>query len=216
MQSLQTFIDMLTKGRNIHISILDIDGILNTELTSIAIKNTIHSKEFCDIAKSTEKGFRSCLFCKALANRKAIKLQTNFSGNCLLGIYEAAVPVVRDNAVSAIVYVGNYIIDEEKSKALIKRAAGHTGVDPELLYAKLGECEYTDDVNEAYKIGELVRDYLLLLAKKNTNPLSDLHWLTLKMKMYADEFYLTEISLKNLAKSYNKNEESCIRYEHCF
>ena len=53
MQNLQVLIDMLTKGRKLHISILDLNGILNTPSTRICFENVIHSKRFCDIAKST-------------------------------------------------------------------------------------------------------------------------------------------------------------------
>jgi len=207
MQPLQTFIDMLTKGRKIHISILDIDGILNTSLTRISTQNTMHTKKFCDLAKSTEKGFRLCLSCKALANRKAKKGKKPFFGHCPWGLYEAAVPVVRGEAVSAIIYVGNYITDDKKSRKLIEHTCMLTGVDSSSLYRQLDECEYTDDIDEAYRIGEMVRDYLLLISKKRVPRLSELHWLTLKLKNYADEFYLTDISLKNLAKSYSKNEK---------
>ena len=112
MQSLQTLINMLTAGRNLHISILDLDGILNTELTVISPKNTIHSKEFCNVAKSTDKGYRRCLHCKKLATQKAM-LGESFVGHCPFGLYEAAVPVTNGKAVCAIVYVGNFITDRE-------------------------------------------------------------------------------------------------------
>lgn len=51
MQNLQVMIDQLTKGRHLHISILDLTGILNNTMTEISFKNVIHSKRFCDIAK---------------------------------------------------------------------------------------------------------------------------------------------------------------------
>ena len=49
MQNLQVLIDMLTKGRKLHISILDLNGILNTPSTRICFENVIHSKKFCDM-----------------------------------------------------------------------------------------------------------------------------------------------------------------------
>ena len=80
MQNLQFLIDMLTRGRKLHISILDLNGILNTPTTKIAFENVIHSKKFCDIAKSTEKGYRACLHCKNLANTKATTSKKAFCG----------------------------------------------------------------------------------------------------------------------------------------
>ena len=106
-----------------------------------------------------------------------------------------------------IIYVGNYIVEEEKSKALISRSVRFTGVNEQSLLSRLEECEYTDDTEEAYRIGEIVRDYLLLLLKNDNMDTSVFHWLTLKMKGYADEFFKNDISLKYLAQMYNKNEK---------
>ena len=52
-----------------------------------------------------------------------------------------------------------------------------------------------------------MRDYLLLLLERDKTPPSELHWLTQKLKRYADEFYTEDISLKMLAESYSKNEK---------
>ena len=116
MQNLQFLIDVLTRGRKLHISILDLNGILNTPTTKIAFENVIHSKKFCDIAKSTEKGYRACLHCKNLANTKATTSKKAFCGHCLYGIYEVAMPVIVGDTVSAIVYVGNAIVDIDHTK----------------------------------------------------------------------------------------------------
>ncbi len=207
MLDLQTFIDLLSKGRNIHISILDLDGLLRTRITTVQARNTIHSKSFCDAAKSTERGFRRCLWCKGRANKKAVEIKTSFSGHCPWGLYEAAIPIVRQGDVSAIVYVGNYIINEEKSRTLISRSARLTGVDETKVLSHLAECEYVTDAEEAFKIGELVRDYILALVKNNEVETSALHWLTLKMKRHAEEFYTSDVSLKDLARMYHKNEK---------
>ena len=207
MQELKTFIDLLTKGRNIHISILDLDGILSSRHACIPVRSTIHSKPFCDAAKSTEAGLRRCLDCKGHANKRAVEGKLCFSGHCPWGLYEAATPVIRQGSVAAIVYVGNYIIDEEKTRAYISRSARLTGVDEKTVLSHLGECEYSRDPEEAFKIGEIVRDYILALIKTEEPESSSLHWLTVKMKRHAEEFYTSDISLKYLARIYHKNEK---------
>ena len=147
MQGLQTLIDMLTAGRNLHISILDLGGILKTEATVISTKNTIHSKEFCDTAKSTARGYRRCIRCKNLANEKAARGES-FCSHCPFGLYEAAVPVFRGKSVAAVVYVGNFVVDKEYSLNLIKRSERIVGVAGERLSALLDSCEYTADREE--------------------------------------------------------------------
>lgn len=207
MQDLKTLIELLTKGRCVHISILDLDGILSSRHTSIPVRSTIHSKPFCDAAKSTEAGLRRCLDCKGHANKRAVEGKLCFSGHCPWGLYEAATPVIRQGSVSAIVYVGNYILNEEKTRAYISRSARLTGVDEKTVLSHLGECEYSSDPEEAFKIGEIVRDYILALIKTEEPESSSLHWLTVKMKRHAEEFYTSDISLKYLARIYHKNEK---------
>lgn len=206
MQNLQTLIDMLTAGRNLHINILDLGGILKTEATVISTKNTIHSKEFCDVAKSTAKGYGRCIRCKNLANEKAARGES-FCSHCPFGLYEAAVPVFRGKSVVAVVYVGNFVVDKEHSLRLIERSERIVGVAGERLSALLDRCEYTADREEPLKIAELVRDYLTVLLERDKNPISTMSWLTLRLKSYADEFYMGEVSLKKLAESYRKNEK---------
>ena len=206
MQSLQTLIDMLTAGRNIHINILDLGGILKTESTVVATKNTIHSKAFCDAAKSTAKGYRRCIRCKNLANEKAARGES-FCAHCPFGLYEAAVPVFKGKSVAAVIYVGNFVVDKAYSLKLIKRSERIVGVSGEKLSSFLSHCEYTADREEPLKIAELVRDYLSVLIERDKSPISTMSWLTLRLKSYADEFYMSDVSLKKLAESCRKNEK---------
>lgn len=207
MSKLQFLIDMLTKGRKIHISILDLNGILNTSSTKIDFQNVIHSKSFCNIAKSTEKGFRSCLHCKNLANTKAITSKQPFCGYCLYGIYEAAMPVIIDETVSAIVYVGNAIVDIDQTKNRIEKVCRYTHVDKEKLYEQIKECEYIDNTNEIMSIAEIVSDYIKMLYKTETKVYPRLHWLVSALKQYADQTFCFNPTLKELSVLYHKNEK---------
>lgn len=207
MQKLQILIEMLTKGRKLHISIWDLSGILNTSSTKIDFQNVIHSKSFCNIAKSTEKGFRSCLHCKKLANTKAITSKKPFCGYCLYGIYEAAMPVIIDETVSAIVYVGNAIVDIYQTKNRIEKVCRYTHVDKEKLYEQIKECEYIDNTNEIMSIAEIICDYIKMIYKTETKVYPSLHWLVSALKQYADQTFCFNPTLKELSVLYRKNEK---------
>lgn len=207
MQKLQFLIDMLTKERKIHISILDLSGILNTQSTKIAFRNVIHSKTFCDIAKSTEKGHRSCLHCKNLANTKAVSSKKPFYGQCLYGIYEAAMPVIIGDTVSAIVYVGNAIVDIDHTKKRIEKTCRYTHVDKQKLYEQIEECEHVDHINELVGISEIVCDYIKMLYQTESKETSQLHWLVSALKQHADQTYCFNPTLKELSVLYHKNEK---------
>ena len=207
MQKLQTLIDMLTRGRKIHISILDVSGVLNTDSTDIIFENTIHSKAFCNIAKSTERGYKLCLACKKLANTRAINEKRCFSGMCLYGIYEAAVPVIIGGAVVAVVYVGNTVVDEVATGRRLAAAAAFTGVDAEKLVCCVSDCERLCDANELFSIGEIVGDYLKILYGVSAKDSDRLHWIVSAMKRHAENEGASAPTVKELAAIYHKNEK---------
>ena len=207
MQNLQFLINMLTKGRKLHISILDLTGILDAPSTKIAFKNVIHSKRFCDIAKSTEKGYRSCLHCKFLANTKAITSKKPFCGHCVYGIYEAAMPVIVDKTVLAVVYVGNAIVDVKQTENRIQKACSYTCVDKLMLCKQMKECEFIDNTDELLGIAEIVSDYVKTLHQSERKDTATFHWLVSALKQHAEQKYCFNPTLKELSVLYHKNEK---------
>ena len=207
MQKLQTLIDVITKGRNLHISILNLSGVLNTPDTKIAFSNVIHSITFCNIAKSTEKGYYACLRCKMLANKKAAAQKEPFSGYCFYGLYEASMPLIINDTVAAVVYVGNAIIDKNKTESKIKKACKITGVNSQKLYAQMNLCEYPDEPEELLKIAQIICDYLKMLYVNSPKTAERHHWLVSALKRHADKAYNTNLVLKDLSLLYHKNEK---------
>ena len=205
MQSLQFLIDEISNGRKIHISILDLSGILDTPATKIDIKNVVHSTNYCDIAKSTPEGLEACIDCKMRANAKATQGKKVFGGHCIYGLYEVSVPVIYGDSVAAIVYVGHAVIDRNVSIERIHRTCKLTGVDPENLIHELRKCEHLDNPDELYRIGELISDYIIWAYEHAPKIKHDMHWLVYLMKRHADE--KTDTSLSELAKTYLKNEK---------
>ena len=207
MQNLQVLIDHLEKRRNLHISILDFSGILTAPLTKIRFDHMIHSKKFCDIAKSTSLGYKACIRCKAIANSKAIDKRSSFCGQCIYGLYEAAFPVIIERSVMAIVYVGNAIIDEDLAKKRIIRTCDHTGVSPNDLLSQLEYCERIESADELIEIAEIVADYLKMLFENAPVLKEEKHWIIPLMKRYAKENTSRTISLREFAVSHQKNAQ---------
>ncbi len=207
MQSLKSLIDLLTKGRKIHISIVDVGGVLAAPSTEIPFENVIHSKQFCNIAKSTECGYKLCLYCKKLANSRAINEKSAFFGSCFYGIYEAVAPVIIGGAVVAIVYVGNSVVDEKKTRGRIERTSRHTGVDGKALLSYASKCERDTSGEELLGIAEIVGDYLKMLYSQGDGEGARGHWLVLAMKRHAEQEFSRAPSLRELSVIYHKNEK---------
>lgn len=207
MQTLQTFLDLLTKERHLHIGVLDFGGVLTTPNLQLDFKNVIHSKGFCRVAKSTEKGYRYCLRCKARANAKAIRQKEPFAGHCIYGLYEVGYPVVMNGAVAAIVYVGHAVVEEETTRKRLEKACACTGVAQMRLEEKLTFCERPGNPEELFQIAELTSDYLKWLYERTPHGKVSEHWIVSLMKHYADERYDTQLSLRELAITCQKNEK---------
>ncbi len=207
MQNLQTLIDLLTKGRRIHISILDVSGALTSDATRICFNNTIHSTEFCRLAKSTDRGLKLCLYCKGLANGRAIEERVSFCGECMYGLCEAAVPVISGGSVLAVVYVGNSVIDRKKTEERIKHVCRRSGADERELIRELERCEPVSSFGELLGIGEIVSDYIKLLVKSMPESPKRHSWLVDAIRRHADETYAESPTLGELSIIYHKNKK---------
>lgn len=207
MEKLAVLIEQLEKGRNIHICIDDLNGILNTSTTELPFEKIVHSKKFCNIAKFTKKGYHACLTCKLYASKKSLNLKSSFVGQCFFGLYEATVPVIIDDSVAAVVYVGNAIFNLDQTKKRIKKSCKSTGISESKLLKQLNNCEYNTDANELYQIGHLVADYLKILHVQQPKIKNDLHWLVSSMKRFADKRFCHNISIKEIALTYQKSEQ---------
>ena len=207
VQSLQLLIDLLEKQRKLHISIADLNGALTAPLTQIRFESIIHSKNFCNIAKSTETGYRSCLKCKEASVARAMRERRPFLGQCFYGLYEAVIPVISDNAVIAVVYVGNAVIDEARVRERIYRNCERTGVAAEALLHELSGAEREIAEQELFAIGELVADYLKRLYELSTVRVEEKNWIVALMKRYANESGQVAVSLVDFAVSHRKNAQ---------
>ena len=205
MQSLNTLIEMLEKGRKLHISVLDLSGILDLPETKLPFSSTIHSKEFCRVAKETEKGRRVCFRCKALANEKAASGKCAFEGVCSFGIYEYALPVIIGDSTAAVVYVGNAVIDDNAQRTRLLKTASLAKADKERLLCEFPKSERLESSDELRSIAEIVSDYLKLLYERSPKQESEHHWLVSAMKRYADKSFSEPISLSELSATYRKN-----------
>lgn len=207
MQSLRTLIELLEDNNRIHIAVQDLSGILELAGASLPFESRIHSKRFCDAAKSTPEGYRCCLFCKRCANSLAAERAESFSGHCIYGLYETVMPLVIDGSVHAIIYVGGAVVDREYTEKCIDRASARTGVSRDELISLLDTCESLTERDRLYRIAEIVADYLRLIYERAPKRVGDEHWLVSAMKRHAEESSTADTSLMGLAALYNKNEK---------
>lgn len=190
------------------VSVTDLSGILSHPLLDIPLRERYHTKKFCDIAKSTAKGYRRCRRCRRFADRKAIKTGELFCGYCVHGLYEIGLPVVVGGKVLAVVYVGNLMPDKAFATEKVEKTCKKTGVDPESLTAELNNAQSVTDLQAYIDIAETVSSYIKLVFKTFPHDLGgNAHWVIREMKLYAQENFRNPIKLSDRAKRYGFNEK---------
>lgn len=104
--SLEKLIAALERGTKMHISILPLGRTGFCGKLALPQNHIIHAHPYCDRMKTTRAGLKKCLICKHFATRRAVEEKAPFCSYCIHGVWEAVVPVIRDNAVLAVIFVG--------------------------------------------------------------------------------------------------------------
>ena len=138
--SLNSLLKFLTETTGIVVCLHDISGILANENLFADYKYRIHSSKFCEVAKTTRRGY-----------------------NCAYGLRELAYPVVIDFEVKCIIYVGNTVQDINVTNKIIDHTCRLTGVDPQKLKTALKNCKRIDSSDILFELASVIESYILLL-----------------------------------------------------
>lgn len=207
--NLKQVIDTLKTIGNYHVCIHDVSGILKKPCFSIDTQNTIHSMPFCDMAKSTRKGFDTCMNCKNRANQLAIYSGRAFSGLCAFGLYEAAMPVIIEGKPVCIIYLGNGIVNREQTLRRLTGACAGTKTPAERMIAELSNCQETDE-KKAMMVCRMLDSYIRFLYEKYKDISQEedsYHWAVQNLKNYADLNYSRTFTLESVCRLYFVNEK---------
>lgn len=209
IMSLNSLLKFLTETTGIVVCLHDISGILANENLFADYKYRIHSSEFCEIAKTTRRGYNLCIKCKKSANQKAAKYGESFCGNCAYGLLELAYPVVIDFEVKCIIYVGNTVQDINVTNKIIDHTCRLTGVDPQKLKTALKNCKRIDSSDILFELASVIESYILLLFNKNKREKTknDMPWEVRDIKQYIEIRFNENITLKDCASLYFLNEK---------
>lgn len=205
--SLQTLIECIEKNTSAHVCIHDVSGILQNDMLAVSEKNHMHYSPVCNIAKTTDKGFRLCFACKGLSIKKAIDGASAYMGTCPLGLTEIALPVFINDKPVCIIYIGNLNCDSAAMAAKVKRVCRLTGVDENLLLNALPPEISVSEAEHFVQAAGVVKNYIsLVCASYDLSADHRMHWAVKAMCDYADQYYQKTLSIGTLAKIYYMNE----------
>ena len=102
-------------GTNLHISMLFF-GHYGNDIFHLPHSHVIHCSPVCNAMKSMPNGLKKCFKCRNMAIAKARKTKESFGGVCINGVYEFVHPVCLNNDIVCIIFIGNIMNNNKKTK----------------------------------------------------------------------------------------------------
>ena len=192
---LYDMINYLQYGTKLHIGVLFL-GSYGNDMVKLPHRQEIHTGILCEEFKS--KNFNRCYRCRNRAIYKAIKTKTDFGGVCINGIYEYTRPVIINNEVASIIFIGN-IFEQEKGYPTLKLHINERTWLFDTLEKNFPEekCKELGKILESY-IRVLLENYT---AKSESNPVIE------NIKNYIEDNLEFDIKTAHVAKIFHYNEQ---------
>lgn len=208
MSELAELIAFLCSKTRVHICIQDFSGLLFQENLHLEFRQKIHSTAYCDMAKSTARGYQLCIWCKRLASQKAVTEKKPFWGVCPNGMLEIVNPVVIDDAVEGIVYIGNILPGWKQYQTAVSRSCRLTGVPKEKLEKLTALCETDADIGYYMRMSELIKHAIRYMKKEHSSSKQRRHSIIIgDMEEYIAAHYVQNLTLKEMAGMFFMNEK---------
>ena len=194
--NLSSMITALEYGTNLHISVLFLNRYGNRKLVRTEAQ-TLHQCPICDHAKAQD--FAACFRCRNTVLKMLMKYRRSISGYCSNGVYEYCRPVIRNNAVVAVVFIGNILTNDPEQHKLLARHF------PRPLLQTM-EPDFSQE--NCCRIADLLECYIQhLLDRYGETTQNSFDVLIQNVKNYIDENLLHEFSMADLAAVFNYNEK---------
>lgn len=186
----------LEYGTKIHISVVFLDDFGNQK-TLLPLSQTIHSKPICSAFKCIGNGHNKCIRFRNLVLKKAKIEKKPFGGCCINGIYEYCYPVVINNAVVCVIFVGNILPLD--SKRLSNKLFDNSLIDT---------LETNFDYKQCEKLSLILESYIRFLFKEfPQKKKSEFNPLIENIKNYIEENLNYDFKVTDFSKIFNYNEK---------
>ncbi len=151
VSNLLELIKALSCGTKLHIGVLFFGNYGNEKLI-LPMEHIIHDSPICQRFKSTAKGYRRCFHCRNAAVRKGFSKKTPFGGICLNGIYEYTHPIVENDAVIGMIYIGNVMLSDNAvlKSHMLEHSIGDSFLSTLEKKITESDCERMANVIESY------------------------------------------------------------------
>ena len=191
--TLSNLIDTLERGTNLHISIAFLDNFGNRK-TRCTHSQAVHDRPVCMAAKKLPQGLVSCYRCRSVVQRAMVQRRKPMAGFCPNGVYEYCRPVIYDDRVICVIFVGNILTD---NPVQLEKLNGW--LDSDLLQTM----EHSFTLQDCIKTADILESYIVLLfdhygiENKTFDPLVE------NIKNYIRESLSYDFTMEELASAFN-------------
>lgn len=208
MTTLKELFDIFCMNTNIHISVTDTSGITYNEPFALPYKYRVHSRKYCDLAKTSPSGFDLCMKCKKVCNQKARLHKKPFDGLCSFGLYELVYPIVENDNMLCILYIGNIVKDIPKSREKLNKSSKKAECDSEKMKTMLSGLYRSDDTRLYFAMAEFIEGFFINhLSDANKLNNNNYHWAVRAAKDYVRANYSKPLTLKIISNLFFINEK---------
>lgn len=188
MLSFNDAISLVEYGNHLHVSVWMVGRAAQGVFRHLPPERNMHATAVCDDFKTGQNRFRACLRCHALAVQKAVREKKGYFGTCINGVAEYCYPVTVGEQVIAVIFLGN--MKSEKlsvcaENLLDTMAPAETEERLASLAAILGEAFLADLANRSEESG----------GSQTAET----------MKIYADRYFATDLTLSVLSNQLHYN-----------
>lgn len=197
--SLHDFINCMQYGTKLHIGVLFF-GDYGNEKCILPHEQQIHAGKICTEFKIHKRGYERCYACRCAAIQKAMHIKKAFGGLCINGIYEYTRPVVIDNNIACIIYIGNILEETKGLEKLRKNLSGKENL--------LNTLEKNFPFEMCETFGALIENHIRILLNyvpATSTPV--FKPLIENIKSYIEANLEYNIKLSNLANAFGYNEQ---------
>ena len=191
--SLSSLINYLETGTKMHICVAFLKNYGNKK-TRCEESQTIHDRPVCLAVKESPQGLVSCYRCRNIVQKAVIRHRRSMSGLCHNGVYEYCRPVLYDDQVICVIFVGNLLTADP-----IQRKRLESRIDPKLLETM----EQALTPKDCEAVADILESYILFLFEhygienKTFDPLIE------NIKQYIRENLTYGISISEMAAAFN-------------
>jgi len=201
--------DILNHNTNLQLGIIYINVPISESL-KLPDKYMMHSAPVCCKIKSKSLNEQECLNCKIKAMSKLLQTKEPIWGMCVNGIWEYMYPIVIDENIIAIIYVGNILTDDGKKRLVekLKNIFKNCEVD-----SYLQTMAQDVAIEQCQKYASIINSYFhFLYSQCSENEKFNSDSFILNIKNFIDNNYRGTLKISDLAKIFHYNEMYIGRY----